>query len=179
VTRTAEQLRLRVVPVDLDEANAVVAAWHRHLEPVRGYLWAHAVIDELGLVHGVAIVGRPSARAYDPRWTVEVTRCATDGTPNAPSALYGAAARTAKAMGRLRALTYTRSDEPGTSLLAAGWRLEAELTARGTWERTDTGRGRELELIGKRRWSRTLSDHAPRGITLPRPATDHVQGALL
>ncbi|WP_241483094.1 hypothetical protein [Nocardiopsis halophila] len=30
-------------------------------------------------------------------------------------------------------VTYTRADEPGTSLRAAGWRRAAELPPRGDW----------------------------------------------
>ena len=43
----------------------------------------------------------------------EVLRVATDGTPNACSALLGAAARAAKALGYLRIQTYPLPDEGG------------------------------------------------------------------
>ncbi len=38
----------------------------------------------------------------------------------------------AKASGRL--ITYTRGDEPGTSLRAAGWRRVADRPARSGWD---------------------------------------------
>jgi hypothetical protein len=77
-------------------------------------------------------VGRPVARHFDDGYTAEVTRCCTDGTPNACSKLYAAAARAAKALGYRRLITYTLKSEPGTSLKAAGWRVVWEVKGR-TW----------------------------------------------
>jgi len=51
---------------------------------------------------------------------VEVTRVATDGTPNACSLLYAAAWQAAKALGYRTLLTYTQKGESGASLRAAG-----------------------------------------------------------
>ncbi len=58
--------------------------------------------------------------------TLEVTRLCTDGTRNACSFLYGAAARAGFALGYRRIGTYILKSEPGTTLLAAGWRLIGE-----------------------------------------------------
>jgi hypothetical protein len=79
------------------------------------------------------MVGRPIARAFDDGRTLEVNRTATDGTPNANSALYGAAWRAAKALGYLRLITYTQAGESGASLRGAGWRVIAERPARASW----------------------------------------------
>lgn len=117
------QQRLVVVPCELDEANAFVAQHHRHHEPVIGHKLSIAVADGAGVVRGVAIIGRPTARRRQDGWTLEVTRLATDGTPNACSALYAAAWRAVKAQGYRRLGTYILDDEPGTSLTAAGWHL--------------------------------------------------------
>src|SRR5438105_3083563 len=87
------QLRLTVVPLTLKSANAFVAKHHRHHKPVIGHKFSVGVVDDDGTLHGVAIVGRPIARAFDDGTTAEVTRTCTDGTPNANSALYGAAWR--------------------------------------------------------------------------------------
>ena len=66
-----------------------------------------------------AIIAR---RAFmDDGITLEINRCATDGTYNACSMLYGAASRAAKALGYKRIITYTRESEPGTSLKASNW----------------------------------------------------------
>lgn len=123
---------MRLVPVTLREANDFVAAWHRHHHPVPGHKFSVGVAigDTL---HGVAIVGRPIARAYDDGLTLEVTRTATDGTANANSKLYGAAARAAFALGFTRLITYTQAGESGASLRGAGWRIVAERPPRDGW----------------------------------------------
>lgn len=124
------QPRLIVVPCQLDEANAFVLQHHRHHQPVVGHKFSLAVADEKNEVRGVAIVGRPVARGNDNGLSLEVTRLATDGCPNACSALYSAAWRAAKALGYRRLGTYILASEPGTSLVAAGWRLVGEVKGR-------------------------------------------------
>jgi len=72
-------------------------------------------------------VGRPVSRHRDDGLTAEVTRlCVRDSERNACSFLYGKAARAALAMGFRRIGTYTLKREPGTSLVAAGWKLMGE-----------------------------------------------------
>jgi hypothetical protein len=85
-----------------------------------------------GEVRGVVIVGRPVSRMRDDGMTLEVTRLCTDGTENACSFLYGAAARAAFALGYKRIGTYILKSEPGTSLKAAGWKLIGERGG-GSW----------------------------------------------
>lgn len=126
-------MRLHLVPVSLAQANEHVAAWHRHNQPVPGAKFTLGVACDDGVLRGVAIVGRPVARHYDDGQTLEVNRVATDGTRNANSMLYGAAARAAFALGYRRLITYTRSDESGSSLKAAGWTVLAERPARAGW----------------------------------------------
>ena len=115
-------VRLDVVPISLDEANAFVQARHRHHQPVVGHKFSIAVAEG-EKVRGVAIVGRPVARGNDDGWTLEVSRCCTDGAPNACSMLYGAAWRAASALGYRRLITYTLPSEGGASLRGAGWKL--------------------------------------------------------
>ncbi|WP_321946554.1 XF1762 family protein [Paraburkholderia sp. J10-1] len=114
---------LTVSPISLDEANAFVAAHHRHHGPVVGHKFSIAAVDSRAAVCGVAIVGRPVARGNDDGWTLEVSRCCTDGTRNACSMLYGAAWRATRALGYRRLITYTLPAEGGSSLRGAGWRL--------------------------------------------------------
>ncbi|HCF7141404.1 TPA: hypothetical protein NIJ13_006529, partial [Pseudomonas aeruginosa] len=114
--------RLHLLPVSLRTANAFVLPHHHR--PVQGAKFALAVtLADSDLIRGVAIVGRPVARHLDDGWTLEVTRLCTDGAPNACSKLYGAAWKVARALGYIRLITYTLSDEGGASLRAAGWRL--------------------------------------------------------
>lgn len=123
-------MSLVIVPISLDEANAFVATHHRHHRPAVGHKFSIAVslMSSSGValelrLCGVAIVGRLVARGNDDGLTLEVTRCCTDGTRNACSALYGAAWRAARALGYTRLITYTLPAEGGASLRGAGWRL--------------------------------------------------------
>lgn len=108
--------------LELAEANAFVTEHHRHHKPVVGHIFSLGAAKE-GKIVGVAIVGRPVSRHRDDGVTAEITRLCTDGTRNAPSFLYGAAAHAAFALGFKRIGTYILATEPGTSLMAAGWRL--------------------------------------------------------
>lgn len=127
--------RLELVPISLREARAFVARHHRHNEPPRGWLCGVG-IEVDGVLVGVAILGRPVAPGFDRR-TAEVTRvCTVEGTTNAASRAYGAMCRAAAALGYRRVVTYTLADEPGTSLRAAGFRIDAELRERGAWQHT-------------------------------------------
>ncbi len=121
--------RLSAVPMDLDSANEFVRRLHRHHQPVVGHKFSLGAVKAEEIV-GVVIIGRPVARLRDDGWTLEVTRLATDGTKNACSFLYGAAARAAFALGYRRIGTYILASEPGTTLNAAGWRLVGEVKGR-------------------------------------------------
>jgi hypothetical protein len=124
-------MSLCVVPLTLDEANALVATMHRHHAPVVGHKFSIGAADG-EVVVGAAIVGRPVARHLDDGWTLEVNRCVTDGSRNACSLLYGAAWRAAKALGYRRLITYTLPAEGGASLRAAGWKCVG-LRGGGNW----------------------------------------------
>jgi hypothetical protein len=120
---------LTIERVDLAEANAFVRLHHRHHGPVVGHLFSLGAALN-GKIVGVAIIGRPVSRRRDDGVTAEITRLATDGTRNACSFLYGAAARAAFALGFKRIGTYILASEPGTSLVAAGWRKIGETPGR-------------------------------------------------
>ena len=83
--------------------------------------------------------------------TIEVTRVATDGCPNACSALYGAAWRAAKALGYERLGTYTLASEPGTSLRAAGWQQVRMVRGR-SWSAPSRLRNDQHPLEDKILW---------------------------
>lgn len=166
------RLHLRAVPVELAEANALVSALHRHHKPTVGHRFSIGVTDEDGVLHGAAIVGRPVARlAGHPRAVLEVVRLVTDGTPNACSILYAAAARTGKALGFERIQTYILEDEPGTSLRAAGWSYEGPAGG-GDWnggpgsQRHGTRRT-DQPMTLKGRWAKSLNPPQPDDVRLP------------
>lgn len=143
-------MSLRVVPISFAEANAFVAQNHRHHKPVTGSKFCVAVAYEAQVV-GVAMVGRPVARALDDGWTLEVNRVCTDGHRNACSMLYSAAWRAARALGYKKLITYTVPEEGGASLRAAGWRIVAE-TSGGSWNCPSRPRVDTHPLQGKLRW---------------------------
>lgn len=126
-------MSLQIVPVTRELAQQFVGEWHRHHRPPPGHKFSIGVEAD-GVLVGVAMVGRPIARALDDGRTLEVTRTATDGTRNANSALYGAAWRAAKALGYRRLITYTQAGETGASLRGAGWSVVAERPARKGWD---------------------------------------------
>ena len=128
-----KQSKLRVVPLTLAKANDAIAKWHRHHKPVVCHRFSLGVVDGTGTLRGVLCAGRPVARMIDQELVLEVNRVATDGCPNACSALYGSARRTALAMGFDRVITYILDTEPGTSLRAAGWILVKARTGGGSW----------------------------------------------
>lgn len=125
---------LALVPVSLEQANEHVSAWHRHNRPVPGAKFCVGAADEHGVLHAVAIAGRPVARHFDDGQTIEVVRVATDGTRNANSMLYGACQRAAFALGYRRVITYTQAEEGGASLRASGWKVIAERPVRKGWD---------------------------------------------
>ena len=142
---------LTIRPISLKEANAYVAAYHRHNIPTNGHKWSIACYDGERLC-GVAICGRPIARNLDDEATIEVRRVCTDGTRNACSCLYGACARIAKEFGYRRIITYILETESGTSLKASGWELVAENAGGGSWSVPSRPRNvSEITLFGEER----------------------------
>ena len=124
--------RLHLVPLPFSEAAAFVREHHRHHTPPAGAKFCLGACLAGALV-GVVIVGRPVSRMRDDGKTLEVTRLTTDGTKNACSFLYGAAARATFALGYERLGTYILKTEPGTSLKAAGWKLIGERSGGKSW----------------------------------------------
>ncbi len=142
---------LHVVPLTLKEANALVASLHRHHKPVVGHRFSLGA--KLGdVLVGAAIIGRPVARMTDWHSVAEVTRLVTDGTRNACSILYAAAARACAAMGFSMIQTFILESEPAISVRAAGWVLDG-VTTGGDWNCIARG-GRRIDqpMVPKQRW---------------------------
>lgn len=137
----------------LKDANEMVTAIHRHHKRVQGHRFSIGATLG-GRPVGAIIVGRPVARKSDQVFTAEVTRLVTDGTPNACSFLYSAAARAAKAIGFRRIQTFILDTEPGTSLIAAGW-VDEGVTSPGTGWLSRDGRTQD-NPVAKRRYAKDL-----------------------
>jgi len=125
---------LQLQPITFEEATAFVDDHHSTHDAPQGWKFGVAVNDG-AQVAGVVMVGRPVSRHRDDGETLEVTRCATDGTKNAASKLYAAAWRAAKNMGYQRLITYTLADsEDGTPLRAVdGYRVVHQRNTGGDW----------------------------------------------
>lgn len=140
--------------VELKQANDFVAKLHRHHKPVTGHRFSVGVSN--GDLCGVAIVGRPVARAIDHHKVVEVTRLCTDGTKNACSFLYSLCARVAKDLGYRKIQTYILDTEPGTSLVAAGWTLAGKVDGRQWTGTNGKARRSDQPTCDKSRYEKVL-----------------------
>lgn len=92
----------------------------------------------------------------DAATVLEVTRLCTDGTKNACSKLYAAAARVGKEMGYLKIQTFVLQSESGVSLLASGW-LKAAQSVGGSWSRPSRGRTDKAPIEPKVRYEKVLN----------------------
>ena len=117
-------MKLNLYPTTLAQANEMIELLHRHHKKVVGHRFSIGCKDENGVVHGVAVVGRPVARMVPQYSVAEVTRLVSDGTNHVCSMLYAACARAAQAMGYDSIQTAILDSEPGTSLKAAGWQFD-------------------------------------------------------
>lgn len=145
---------LRLVPVMLKGdggANAFVRRHHRHSAPVTGCRFSVGVeYEATGGLAGVAICGRPVARALDDGRTAEILRVCTDGARNACTMLYAACRRALKAMGYTRIITYTLASEGGHTLRLSGARPVAEVRAK-QWD-TPSRRRERRHVEDRIRW---------------------------
>ena len=143
---------VQLQPVTWADACEFIRQHHRHHPPAQGWKFGIGANDGEKVV-GVVCVGRPGARNLDDGWTLEVTRCCTDGTKHVASMLYGACWRAAKALGYRRLITYTLASETGTSLRAAGWRTLYETENRPNgWSRPSRPRTVKAPTVRKTLW---------------------------
>ena len=146
--------------IDHASARAFIARHHGHCSPPRVWRFGTTIMNGWTLL-GVVVVGNPVAPAFNGTGTVEVNRLCVrrDLDPmlrrDCCSKLYGWSAREAERRGFRRIITYTRIDELGTSLAAAGWVCEGPAGGRG-WHSKRRSRSNVNAWIKKVRWSRTL-----------------------
>lgn len=151
--RPESQSKLTIVPIGFDEMKTFVDRHHRHRLPPSGWKFGMAVANDRGEIVGVCSIGRPVARHQDDGWTLEVTRCCTDGTDNASSALYGAAWRATKALGYRRLITYTLLSESGSSLRGSGYRCVGKRRSY-TWNSPSRPRVQRYPVEPKLLWEK-------------------------
>lgn len=163
--------RLQIRPVAFAAARAFVARHHAHCNPPVVMRYGYAILNA-GLLLGVAMVGNPVARALCGRGILEVNRLcvrrdvARALARNACSMLYGRCAQEAERRGFSHIVTYTRQDEDGGSLVAAGWLQESVVRGRG-WHSARRARGNANAWIDKVRWGRALRPKLPRPPPVP------------
>ena len=153
--------QLRISTITLPVARAFINRHHEHCGAPVAWRFAAAVFNG-GTLMGAVTVGNPVAPALNGKGVLEVNRlCIRRDTPaalrwNAASLLYGWSAREARRRGWAKIVTYTRADEDGTSLIAAGWQREARVRGRG-WHSRRRSRSNRNGWIDKIRWSKDLS----------------------
>lgn len=178
-------MRLELVNIDLVDAKRFVRQHHRHNPNMTG--WRVGVGISNGELRGVAVLSRPVSGKVanaEPR-TAEITRVCTLGDKNANSRLYGAACRAAFALGYLSCITYTRPDESGASLKAAGFVLDEGVFGSRLGQQWHPKSPMQVSLLGelvpdtsgpKLRWRRNARPaHAERA--LPVSSTGETPGA--
>jgi hypothetical protein len=174
VVGVLDQPRLAIVPVYWREAKAFVQTLHRHHLPGGNGRFCIGVEDETGTLRGVCVLGRTKARMLPHKHVLEAMRVATDGCPNACSALYGATCRLHKPHGYRKACTYILVSEPGTTLRAAGWRPVA-LSDGGSWSRDMRKRTDKHPTEPKIRWECRCTDLP----SIDLDAAQHAYGVAL
>jgi len=155
-------MRLMSQPITFAEARAFIVQHHRHHLPPVGCKACVGVTDGERVV-GVAVVGRPVARAEDDGWTAEITRtCVLDGVRNAGSAAMGAGIRLAHALGYKRVITRTMIDESGVTLRAVGMKRVKEYESR-SWDAPGRPRVDKHPLGQKILWEIAAQERAAKG----------------
>lgn len=173
--------KLYVVPCSKEKASEFITHIHRHHLPLDFGTFSIAVCTGDGTVHGVAIIGRTTTQHYDGdknHWVQEVRRVATDGFPNACSALYAAAWRFTSAMGYRKLISYTLPEEGGSSLRALGWR-RVDNVGGNPWAHRSK-RGVDVHPVGKKtRWEVEIAENkVPPFNLVTWPVYDSIQKNL-
>lgn len=143
---------IELVPLTQKAAKEWVNKVHRHLDYPQGDKY-RVGLSVNGELVAVAVAGLPCARMLNDGRTIEITRVASAAEPvvNASSRLYGAIRRAGLNLGYQRFVTYTREDEPGDSLRAAGFQCLG-MTEGGEWDRPSRKRKAAVQPCRKYRW---------------------------
>lgn len=112
-----------VVPLPFRTAKEFVNCHHRHNVAPPGHKFSIG-LKAAGDLIGVVIASVPKAKTRDDGYTLEINRCCVmPGYRNACSKLMGHAIRAGAEMGYMKFISYTKVEEPGSSLRAAGFSI--------------------------------------------------------
>lgn len=142
---------LTVIPITFRQMKEFVSTHHRHHVPPQGHKFSVGVVDHDGKLVGVGSGGRPVSRHMDDGLTLEITRVASDGTPNVCSKIYGSLRKCGVHMGYRRFITYTLEEESGVSLRGSGW-IEDGTVKGETWNKPNRKRVDKHPTSDKTRW---------------------------
>jgi hypothetical protein len=153
--------KLVLRPINRVDARRFIKSHHAHCATPVTWRFQTSISNGSTLM-GVVVVGNPVAPGLNGRGIVEVNRlCVRRNTAaalrwNATSMLHGWRGRQAARQGWRKIITWTRLDEPGTSLRASGWSPEARVPGRG-WHINRRARSNTNAWIDKTRWATTLT----------------------
>ena len=159
---------LRIVEVPQKVAFERITDHHRHHPPPPGWKFGFGIESGQELV-GVCVVGRPVSRKLQERGdTLEVTRTCTWSYPqsrHAISKMLAEAAVRARRLGYRCLITYTLAEEPGVSLVAAGWRCIGTSPG-GSWNRSGRPRKDRAPTGPKQVWEKQLRPRGHRSLPM-------------
>ncbi|XVQ86487.1 XF1762 family protein [Microbispora siamensis] len=115
--------RLVISPVPIQTARAFIAWTQPRLALPVGAAFALGAQTGDGTLVGVALIGWPTAWAFDDGDTAEVLALATDGTSDASRTLLCGVWLLVRELDYRRLIAYTRIDDPGTDLWDFGFRV--------------------------------------------------------
>ncbi|WP_182884454.1 XF1762 family protein [Microbispora sp. H10885] len=118
-----ESQQLVISPVPIQTARAFIAWTQPRFALSAGAAFALGVQTGDGTLVGVALIGWPTAWAFDDGDTAEVLALATDGTSDASRTLLCGVWLLVRELDCWRLIAYTRIDDPGTDLWDAGFRV--------------------------------------------------------
>lgn len=149
---------MKIIPLELKELNRLVILYHRHHKSVQGHRFSIGCYDEkINKIVGGCSVGRPVSRLINPKEVLEITRLVVDGTKNACSMLYSAAARIGREMGYKKIQTYILETETGHSLKCSGWICENKSCGGRQWiYKKGKTRRTDQPICKKQRWIKEL-----------------------
>lgn len=139
------------IPINFKQAKEFINKNHSHHIAPQGWKFGVGIEHNHKLI-GVGIAGRPVARNLDDGYTLEITRCCTDGSKkNIASMIYGALVRAAKALGYKRCITYTLESETAISLKASNWKFIKIINGH-SWNRNSRPRKDKHPICNKVLW---------------------------